>query len=75
MVLEVIWGGIVQMWGIAAVAKRCQTYKVWTQVSFDFPFYFILFYFILFSILGTRVRILVWHHYHSCHKSHDIVSQ
>ena len=50
MVLEVIWGGIVQMWGIAAVAKRCQTYKVWTQVSFDFPFYFILFYFLFWEL-------------------------
>ena len=52
-----------------------QTYKVWTQVSFDFSFdfYFILFYFLSSSILGIGVRVGITLLSH-CHKSQDTIT-
>jgi len=48
--------------------QKYQTYKVWTQVSFDFSLDFILFYFLLSSILGIGVRVSMTSLSY-CHKS------
>jgi len=44
------------------------------SLNLSFLWFSFLFYFILSFILGTGVRVLVWHHCHNYYKSHDIVT-